>query len=48
MREERRRLETAIRKATQNKKIERAAERARAEEARQAAGPARRKRPRAE
>ena len=43
MREEKRRLETAIRKATENKKNERAAEKARAEEARQA-----RKRPRAE
>ena len=46
MREEKRRLETAIRKATENKKLERAAERARAEETRQATGPVRRKRPR--
>jgi hypothetical protein len=46
MREEKRRLETAIRKATENKKLERAAERARVGETRQATGPARRKRPR--
>ena len=46
MREEKRRLETAIRKATENKKLERAAQRARAEETRRATGPSRRKRPR--
>ena len=46
MREEKRRL--AVRKATENKKIERAAERARAEDARQVAGTTRRKRRRAE
>ena len=47
MREEKRRLETAIRKANEKKRIERAAEKARAEEAR-ANGLGRRKRPRAE
>ena len=36
----------AARLATENKKLERAAERARAEETRQATGPVRRKRPR--
>ena len=46
MREDKRRLETAIRKATENKRIERAAERARMEETRQATGLERRKRPR--
>ena len=47
MREEKRRLETAIRKANENKRMQRAAEKAKAEEAR-ANGPGRRKRPRVE